>query len=133
MEEVCGKSIPQKEAGGKGLSASKVRSPTVLSVGGLTFLDSPPGGAGGLTPPYPTQGSLERGKRVSCPGQDEIRCGRSGKPERRRGAGRRNARPPGSRPTNPREGSIYGQKPNTFAHSSLNSPCTPNRLILYEP
>ena len=40
MEEVCGKSIPQKEAGGKGLSASKVRSPTVLSVSGLTFLDS---------------------------------------------------------------------------------------------
>ena len=63
MEEVCGKSIPQKEAGGKGLSASKVRSPTVLSVSGLTSLNSPPGGAGGLTPPYPTQGSLERGLR----------------------------------------------------------------------
>ena len=46
MEEVCGKSIPQKEAGGKGLSASKVRSPTVFSGSGLTCLDSPPGGAG---------------------------------------------------------------------------------------
>ena len=30
---------------------------------GLTFLDSPPGGAGGLTPPQPTQGSFEKGKR----------------------------------------------------------------------
>jgi hypothetical protein len=62
VEEVCGQSIPQKEAGGKGLSASKVRSPTVLSVSGLTSLNSPPGGAGGLTSPQPTQGSFEKEK-----------------------------------------------------------------------
>ena len=63
MEEVCGKSIPQNGGGGKRHSASEVCSSTVLSVSGLTFLDSPPGGAGGLTPPQPTQGSFEKGKR----------------------------------------------------------------------
>ena len=57
------RSIPQNGVGGKSLSASKVCSPTVLSVSGITFLDSPPGGAGGLTPPQPTQGSFEKGKR----------------------------------------------------------------------
>ena len=61
MEEVCGKSIPQLEQGSKRHSAYKVCSPTVFSVSGLTFRDSPPGG-GGLTPPYPTQGSFEKEK-----------------------------------------------------------------------
>ena len=47
MEEVCGRSIPQLGQGSKSLSASKVRLLGVFSRGGLTFLDSPPGGAGG--------------------------------------------------------------------------------------
>jgi hypothetical protein len=47
VEEVCGKSIPQLEQGSKRPWGVKVCSPTVFSVSGLTFLDSPPGGAGG--------------------------------------------------------------------------------------
>ena len=46
---VCGKSIPQNEAGGKW--AFEVCSPAVFSVSGLACLDSAPGGAGGLTLP----------------------------------------------------------------------------------
>ena len=57
-----GASIPQLEQGSKSLSASEVRSPTVFSVSGITFLDSPPDGAGGLTSPQPTQGSFEKEK-----------------------------------------------------------------------
>jgi len=66
VEEGCGRSIPQLEQGSKRPSASEVRSPAVFSVSGLTCSDSPPGGAGGLTPPHPTQGSMkrEKGKRV---------------------------------------------------------------------
>ena len=73
MEEVCGKSIPQLEQGSKRPWGVKVCSPTVFSVSGLTFLDSPPGGAGGgLTPPHPTQGSLEKGKRKEEKGLEPV-------------------------------------------------------------
>ena len=80
MEEVCGKSIPQLEQGSKRHSAYKVCSPTVFSVSGLTFMDSPPGGAGGLTPPYPTQVSFEKGKRKERKGlivHGEAKSGKS--------------------------------------------------------
>ena len=46
MEEVCGRSIPQLEQASKRACGSEVCSPTVLSVSGLTSLDSAPGGAG---------------------------------------------------------------------------------------
>jgi len=49
-KEVCGRSIPQLEQGSKSLSASEVCSVAVS------------GGAGGLTPPQPTQGSFEKEK-----------------------------------------------------------------------
>jgi len=62
LKEVCDRSIPQLEQGSKRPSASGVCSPTVFSASGITFLDSPPGGAGGLTPPQSTQGSLEEEK-----------------------------------------------------------------------
>ena len=61
-KEVCAQSISQNGAGGKRHSASEARSPTVFSVSGITFLDSPPDGAGGLTSPQPTQGSFEKEK-----------------------------------------------------------------------
>ena len=45
---VGGQSIPQLEQGSKRPWRVKVRSLAVLSVSGITFLDSPPGGAGGV-------------------------------------------------------------------------------------
>ena len=99
----------------------KVSSPTVFSVSGLTSLDSPPGGAGGLTPPCPTQGSFEEGKRKE--GKELIVPGKTKSEEvvavsrAAAEAERRTHPPPVRRPTNHREGSIYWQKPNTFARS----------------
>ena len=68
LKEVCGQSIPQLEQGSKRACGGKVGSPVVLSVSGLTFLDSPPGGAGGGTPPCPTQGALEKEKEKKVKG-----------------------------------------------------------------
>ena len=61
-KEVCGQSIPQLEQGCKRACGVKVRSPAVFSVSGLTLVASASGGAGGLTPPHHTQGSLEKGR-----------------------------------------------------------------------
>ena len=62
MEEVCGQSIPQLEQGSKRAWGVKVCLLEVFSRGGITKYASASGGAGGLTPPYPTQGSFEKGK-----------------------------------------------------------------------
>jgi len=63
LKEVCGQSIPQLEQGSKRACGGKVGSPVVLSVSGLTFLDSPPGGAGGADAPLPHSGGFGKGKR----------------------------------------------------------------------
>ena len=64
--------------GGRRQGAKCFQSPfSNRFVGEWTYiLELAAGRCGGLTLPYPTQGSLERGKRVSCPGQDEIPCWR---------------------------------------------------------
>ena len=55
VEEVCGKSIPQNGVGGKRAWGAKVSLLEVFSRGRITKYASASGGAGGLTPPYPTQ------------------------------------------------------------------------------
>jgi hypothetical protein len=64
VEEVCGKSIPQLEQGSKRACGVKVGSPkegqAYRRSGAARILGI--GKSGGLMPPHPTQGSLEKGR-----------------------------------------------------------------------
>ena len=68
-----GRSIPQLEQGSKRPSASEVGSPAVLSVSGLTSLDSPPGGGlSSLHQGFPMEPSLHGYLEISL--QEGFAC-----------------------------------------------------------